>query len=134
MKPADRDDATTQVDTAVSARAETKKRNGGFAIIELLIIIGVVGTLAAVSVCALVREYRDQRVVAEQAATLIVDRWGSARNHELNVVCIDGFEYYFASIVSEGKRSDKSRAVLAPKFDKETMLPKRCTAEREKSK
>ena len=60
------------------------------------------------------------------------DNWNDSLKGNLKVICIDGFEYYFSSVVGGGESSDRSRAVLAPKFDKETALPKRCGGEKEK--
>jgi hypothetical protein len=49
---------------------------------------------------------------------------------KVRVICLDGFEYYFASTVSEGSglATAESRAVLAPRFDAITALPRKCAA------
>jgi len=121
-----------------------RRSRSGFTLVDLLIAIAIVGILVAV-VAPAACEYIKKNGRAEEAAApppvpsipiATAANWEDDLKDELKVVCIDGFEYYFASIAAGGllddANSDKSRAVLAPKFDKETALPKRCSAEQEK--
>jgi prepilin-type N-terminal cleavage/methylation domain-containing protein len=110
----------------------------GFTLIELMICIAITAIVVAVAVPALIDYSKRHREHAEQEAAQAIPiatayNWNDELKDKLKVVCIDGFEYYFASITGNWtNNSDDSRAVLAPKFDATTALPKRCVAEQEK--
>ena len=116
-----------------------RRSRSGFTLVDLLIAIAIVGILVAVVAPAACEYIKKNGRAGEAAAAPSVPpipiataaNWKDELKDELKVVCIDGFEYYFASIAG-GRGDDESRAVLAPKFDKETALPKRCSAEQEK--
>lgn len=116
------------------------RSRSGFTLIELLIHVAIVGIVVAVVAPAACEYIKKNGRAGEAAAAppapvlsiTTATNWSDDLKDALQVVCIDGFEYYFASVVSSGESSDESRAILAPKFDPIDRLPKKCSAEQEK--
>jgi hypothetical protein len=91
-------------------------------IVASLIVMGV--GIAGYGIVSCVQKPKEPETLAPVEVS---QNWQDKthRSLELIVVCVDGFEYYMADVTGQ----HVSRAVMSPKFDRDTALPKRCNAE-----
>lgn len=92
----------------------------GLSLVEMF-IVSIVAILIFSSVVLVVRGSRED--VKGEPVQTVQTKWEGKLRDNLKTVCIDGFEYYFSSYDSVYR----GRAILAPVFDKQDRLPKRCT-------
>lgn len=115
-------------------KSETQTaRRRGFTLMELMIALAIVVLVISIIILAAC-EYKKKMQAWEPASPPVPVSTSDELLKNLKVVCIDGYEYYFASIDHGYADSDESRAVLAPKFDREMGKPSRCATEQEKPK
>ena len=103
-----------------------RRGSGGFTLSELLIAVAAVGVVVVGIIYFL--SHGEERVDGKSVGN--VTSWSGGLRDNLTVICIDGFEYYFSAKRDFSGESSHSRAILAPVFDKDDRLPKRCRVER----
>lgn len=103
-----------------------RKRARGFTLIEVVIAIAIIAAVVLGVIYFL--GHGEEKVEGETVKE--VTGWEGGLRDNLKTICIDGFEYYFSAKKNHSGESSHSRAILAPVFDKQDRLPKRCRVER----